>query len=107
MKGALFSIAIITISVSLLSRLLFMSLQPFAFVEAQNLTNTSQTNNSESRIYIPPTISKEAQEILKRLTMTLPTFVTPGSERRLAKIKPTNKLFVRTTVSTDCGQLST
>jgi hypothetical protein len=76
MMGALFSIAIITISVSLLSHLLLMSLQPFTFVEAQNLTNT---NNSESRIYIPPTISKEAQEILKRLTMTLPTFVTPGS----------------------------
>lgn len=79
MMSALFSVAIITLSVSLLSHLLFMSLQPFTFVEAQNLTNTSQINNGESRIYIPPTISKEAQEILKRLTMTLPPFVTPGS----------------------------
>jgi epsilon-lactone hydrolase len=44
------------------------------------LTNIIQTNNSESQIYIPPTISKEAQEILKSLRMNLPTFVTPSPD---------------------------
>jgi hypothetical protein len=40
-----------------------MSLQPFAFTYAQNLTKSVQTNTSDSQYYIPPTISKEAQEI--------------------------------------------
>lgn len=71
---------ILTISFSLLSYVLFMSLQSFTFVQAQNSTNIIQTNNSEPEIYIPPTISKEAQEILKSLTMNLPTFVTPNSD---------------------------
>ena len=57
-----------------------MSSQSFNFVQAQNLTNTIQTNNSAFQIYIPPTISKESQEILKSLTMNRPTFVTPSSD---------------------------
>jgi epsilon-lactone hydrolase len=50
------------------------------FAQAQNLTNTIQTNNSSSQIYIPTTISKAAQEILKNLTMDIPTFVVPNSD---------------------------
>ena len=54
-----------------------MSLQSSNFVQAQNSTNIIQTNNSASQIYIPATISKEAQEILRNLTMNIPTFVVP------------------------------
>jgi epsilon-lactone hydrolase len=50
------------------------------FAQAQNLTNTIQTNNSSSQIYIPTTISKAAQEIQKNLTMDIPTFVVPNSD---------------------------
>jgi epsilon-lactone hydrolase len=50
------------------------------FAQGQNLTNTIQTNNSSSPIYIPATISKAAQEILKNLTMDIPTFVVPNSD---------------------------
>ncbi|HZD35116.1 MAG TPA: alpha/beta hydrolase [Nitrososphaeraceae archaeon] len=64
----------ITISFGLLSYIL---LQSYDFVQAQtqNITNVIQTNNnSESKFYIPPTISKEVQEILKNLTTNLPSF---------------------------------
>jgi monoterpene epsilon-lactone hydrolase len=77
---AVLSVTIITISFSLLSYVLFIPLQSSNFVQAQNITNIIQTNNSESQIYIPPTISKEAQEILKSLRMNLPTFVTPNPD---------------------------
>jgi epsilon-lactone hydrolase len=50
------------------------------FAQAQNLTNIIQTNNSASQIYIPTSISKAAQEILKNLTMDMPTFVVPNSD---------------------------
>jgi epsilon-lactone hydrolase len=50
------------------------------FTQAQNLTNIIQTNNSSSQTYIPTTISKAAQEILKNLTMDIPTFVVPNSD---------------------------
>jgi epsilon-lactone hydrolase len=50
------------------------------FAQAQNLTNIIQTNNSAPQIYIPTTISKTAQEILKNLTMDIPTFVIPNSD---------------------------
>jgi acetyl esterase/lipase len=50
------------------------------FAQAQNLTNIIQTNNSAPQYYIPSTISKEAQEILKNLTMDIPTFVVPNSD---------------------------
>jgi hypothetical protein len=36
----------------------------FLFAQPQNLTNTIQTNNSNSEFCILPTISKGAQEIL-------------------------------------------
>jgi monoterpene epsilon-lactone hydrolase len=50
------------------------------FAQAQNLTNITQTNNSASQIYIPPTISKEAQEILRNLITNFPPFVVPNSD---------------------------
>jgi monoterpene epsilon-lactone hydrolase len=50
------------------------------FIQAQNFTNMIQTNNSSSQIYIPTTISKASQEILKNLTMDIPTFVVPNSD---------------------------
>ena len=46
----------------------------------EKLTNVTQANISDSMIYISPTISKGAQEILKSLTTNLPTFVTPSSD---------------------------
>jgi acetyl esterase/lipase len=57
-----------------------MSSQSLIFIEAQNSTNITQTNYSNSRVYIPSTISKGAQEILKNLTMNVPTFVTPSPD---------------------------
>ena len=57
-----------------------MSLQSTNLVQAQNLTNIIQTNNSASQIYIPTTISKGAQEILRNLTMNVPPFVAPSSD---------------------------
>ena len=70
-------IFIIFVSFILLSSVLYMSLQPFAFTYAQNLTNGIQTNTSDSQFYIPPTISKEAQEILKNLITNIPPLVVP------------------------------
>ena len=70
----------ITLSFCLLSYVFFVSLQSSNFAQAQNLTNIIQTNNSASQIYIPTTISKVAQEILKNLTMDRPTFVAPSSD---------------------------
>ena len=54
---------VITILFSLLTYVLFMSLQPLSFVQAQNATDNIQANKSE--IFIPSTISKKSQEILK------------------------------------------
>jgi monoterpene epsilon-lactone hydrolase len=70
----------ITLSFCLLSYVFFVSLQSSNFAQAQNLTNIIQTNNSASQIYIPTTISKAAQEVLKNLTMDMPTFVVPSSD---------------------------
>ena len=70
----------ITLSFCLLSYVFFVSLQSSNFAQAQNLTNIIQTNNSASQIYIPTTISKATQEILKNLTMDRPTFVVPSSD---------------------------
>jgi hypothetical protein len=70
----------LSFSFLLLSYLFSMSSQSFIFVQAQNLTNVTQANISDSMIYIPPTISKGAQDILKSLTTNLPTFVTPSSD---------------------------
>ena len=52
------------------------------FAKAQNSTNIDidETKSNEFKFYIPPTVSKEAQEILKNLTMNMPTIVTPDSD---------------------------
>jgi monoterpene epsilon-lactone hydrolase len=67
----------ITISFFIMLFILIISLQPSTFIKAQVSTNISETNSSEAQFYIPPTISKEAQEILKSLSMNMPTFKTP------------------------------
>ena len=63
-----------------LSYLLTINLQPsLYFVQAQNSTNVLQ--NDTSKITIPTTISKKAQEMLKNMTMNLPpSFVTPAPD---------------------------
>lgn len=68
---------IVIVLFGLLSSVLFMS---FSFAQAQNLTNTFQTNASNSEAYIPPTISKRAQEILKNLVSNAPSFVIPSPD---------------------------
>jgi epsilon-lactone hydrolase len=71
-------IGISTITIMLLSYLLSANLQsPLYLVQAQNSTNVSQ--NDTSKISIPTTISKKAQEMLKNMTMNLPpSLVTPA-----------------------------
>ena len=71
---------ILGLGIIVISFSLFVSLQPLPFTYAQNSTSTAQNNASNSDIYIPPTVSKEAQEILKNLTMNMPTIVTPDSD---------------------------
>ena len=78
MMKATLDATVITILFSLLTYVLFMSLQPFSFVQAQNATDNIQANKSE--ISIPSTISKESQEILKSLRINPPTFVAPGPD---------------------------
>src|SRR5690348_3300205 len=78
MMKATLGATVISISFSLLIYVLFMSLQPFSFVQAQNATDNIQANKSE--ISIPSTISKESQEILKSLRSREPTFVAPGPD---------------------------
>jgi epsilon-lactone hydrolase len=74
------AIGLSTITIMLLSHLLSANLQPqLYFVQAQNSTNVSQ--NDTSKISIPTTISKKAQEMLKNMTMNLPpSFVTPAPD---------------------------
>jgi epsilon-lactone hydrolase len=74
------SAIIVLFGVLLLVYVLSMSTQSFTFVEAQISTNITQSINSNSGVYIPSTISKDAQEILKNLTMNVPTLVTPNSD---------------------------
>jgi epsilon-lactone hydrolase len=78
MRTAL-SMTIITILFGLLSYVLFVPSQSFISVQAQNLTGVVQINN-ESQYYIPPTISKEAQEILKNLIMNFPAPAFPNPD---------------------------
>ena len=68
-------IGLFTTIIMFLSYLLPTNSQPlFLFVQAQNLTaNSSQNDNST--IHIPTTISKKAQEMMKNMTM--PAFVLP------------------------------
>lgn len=70
---------IIAILFGFLSYVLFVPSQPFIPVQAQNLTGIVQINN-ESQYYIPPTISKGAQEILKNLLMNFPSPTFPNPD---------------------------
>jgi epsilon-lactone hydrolase len=74
-QSTILSLEIIMISFNLL-----VSLQPLPFTYAQNLMSTAQNNASNSNIYIPPTISKEAQEILRNLITNFPPLVVPNSD---------------------------
>jgi hypothetical protein len=60
-----------------MSFILIISLQPTIFAKAQVSTTIDETNSSEAQFYIPPTVSKEAQEMLKSSAMNMPTFGTP------------------------------
>jgi epsilon-lactone hydrolase len=73
-------IGLSTLTIMLLSYLLSANVQPpLYFVQAQNSTNVSQ--NDTSKNFIPTTISKKAQEMLKNMTMNLPpSFVTPAPD---------------------------
>ena len=53
----------------------FLSLQPIYFAEAQNSTNAQ---NNTHQIYIPTTISKEAQEELRKIASNPFDFKNPG-----------------------------
>ena len=52
-----------------------MSIQPIYFAEAQNSTNAQ---NNTHQIYIPTTISKEAQEELRKIASNSFNFKSPG-----------------------------
>jgi hypothetical protein len=96
---------IVIVLFGLLSSVLIMS---FSFAQAQNLTNTFQTNASNSEAYIPPTISKRAQEILKNLVSNAPSFVIPSpDDMKGSKTKPRGTFYGVTNVAADCGELST
>ena len=63
-------------SILFLSYLLTVNFQPsLYFVEAQNSSTGSP--QIDSKIFIPTTISEQAQKILKNLTMNIPSFSTP------------------------------
>ena len=75
----------ITVAIGLVTSILFLSylltvnLQPsLYFVQAQN--SSTEMAQNDTRIFIPTTISKQAQEMLKNLTMNIPTFSTPDPE---------------------------
>jgi epsilon-lactone hydrolase len=53
----------------------FLILQPIYFVEAQNSTNAQ---NNSHQIYLPTTISKEAQEELRKIAANSFDFKTPN-----------------------------
>jgi monoterpene epsilon-lactone hydrolase len=53
----------------------FLSLQPIYFADAQNSTDAQ---NNTHQIYIPTTISKEAQEELRKIASNSFNFKTPG-----------------------------
>ena len=66
-------------SILFLSYLLTVHLQPsLYFVQAQN--SSTEIAQNDTRIFIPTTISKQAQEMLKNLTMNIPTFSTPDPD---------------------------
>jgi monoterpene epsilon-lactone hydrolase len=77
MSYSLSTINTIIMSYSILFLLFttFLSLQPIYFAEAQNSTNAQ---NNTHQIYIPTTISKEAQEELRKIASNPFNFKSPG-----------------------------
>jgi epsilon-lactone hydrolase len=78
MSYPLLTLNTIILSCSLLFLLFttFLSLKPIYFAEAQNSTNDVQNNNTH-QIYIPITISKEAQEELRKIAFNSFNFKIP------------------------------
>jgi epsilon-lactone hydrolase len=70
------NISILSIGVLFLSSLLIAS-HPIFSVQSQNSTSSQNITNS---FYIPSTISPEAQDMLKNMTMSTSTLVTPNPE---------------------------
>ena len=66
---------IMSYSISFLLFTTFLILQPIYFVEAQNSTNAQ---NNSHQIYLPTTISKEAQEELRKIAANSFDFKTPS-----------------------------
>ena len=66
---------ILSYSILLLLFTTFLSLHPIYFAEAQNSTNAQ---NNTHQIYIPTTISKEAQEELRKIASNPFDFKNPG-----------------------------
>ena len=62
--------------VLLISSILILSHPPF-YVQAQNSSSSQNITNS---IYIPTTISQEAQDMLKNLSMSVSTLVSPSPD---------------------------
>lgn len=70
----------LSISTLFLAYILSTTLQPsLYFVQAQDST-TNTTQNVTPKIYIPTTISKQAQEMIKNMTMNMPNFVFPAPD---------------------------
>jgi monoterpene epsilon-lactone hydrolase len=70
------NISILSIGILFLSSLLIAS-HPIFSVQSQNSTSRQNITNS---FYIPSTISPEAQDMLKNMTMSTSTLVTPNPE---------------------------
>jgi len=62
-----------------LSYLLTVNLQPSLYF-VQALNSSKETAQKDTRIFIPTTVSKQAQAMLKNLTMNIPTFSTPDAD---------------------------
>jgi epsilon-lactone hydrolase len=76
----------VTVVIGLSTSTLFLAyilstlLQPsLYFVQAQDST-ANTTQNDTSKIYIPTTISKQAREMIKNMTMNMPNFVIPAPD---------------------------
>jgi epsilon-lactone hydrolase len=54
----------------------------FAFGISQNSSASTGSAQNETKIFIPTTISEQAQKILKNLTMNIPSFSTPDPNDR-------------------------
>jgi hypothetical protein len=54
----------------------------FAFGISQNSSASTGSPQNEPKIFIPTTISEQAQKILKNLTMNVPSFSTPDPDDR-------------------------